>query len=48
MNKIKEIEKTAGRENLIYRASEYTYSFKNFQTIRTFGKDIYNVEITLK
>ena len=27
MDKIMEIEKTADRENLIYRASEYTYSF---------------------
>ena len=43
-----ETEKTANRENLIYRASEYRYSFKNFQTIKTFGKDIYNGKITLK
>ena len=27
MDKIMEIEKTVDRENLIYRASEYTYSF---------------------
>ena len=37
-----EIEKTVERENLIYRASEYTYSLK------TFGRDIYNSEISLK
>ena len=48
MNKIKEIENVVDRENLVYRAIEYTYSFKNFQTIITFGKDIYNGEITLK
>ena len=27
LNKIKEIEKTIDREKLIYRESEYTYSF---------------------
>ena len=48
MNKIKEKEKTVDRENLIYRASEYTYSAKNFQTIGTFGKDIHIDEINLK
>ena len=48
MDKIMEIEKTVDKEYLIYRASEYTYSFKNFQTIKTFGRDIYNGKITLK
>ena len=48
MDKIMEIEKTVSRENLIYRTSEYTYSFKNFQARKSFGKDIYNAEITLK
>ena len=48
IDKISEIEKTVDREKLVYRASEYTYSFQNFQTIRTFGRDIYNGEITLK
>ena len=43
-----EIEKTVDRENSVYRASEYTYSFKNFQTTKTFGKDIHKGEITLK
>ena len=32
----------------IYRASEYTYSFQNFRTIKAFDRDIYNCEITLK
>ena len=32
---------------LVYKSSEYTYSFQNFQTIRTFGRDIYNGEITI-
>ena len=35
------------RENLVYRASKYTYSFKIFQTIKTIGRDIHNGEITL-
>ena len=48
MNKIVEIEKTVVRENFIYRAREYTYSSKDFPTIKTFGRDIYNVKITLK
>ena len=48
MYKIMEIEKTTDREKLFCRASEYTYSFQNFQTIKTFGRDIYNGKITLK
>ena len=41
-------QKTANREKLVYRASEYTYNFKNFRTIRKFGRDIYEGKITLK
>ena len=48
IDKITEIEKAVDREKLVYRASEYTYSFQNFRTIRTFGIDIYNGDITLK
>ena len=48
LNKILEIKKSVDREKLIYKASEYTYSFKNFRTIRTFGRDIYEGKITLK
>ena len=33
---------------MVYRASEYTYNFRNFRTIRTFGRDIYEGKITLK
>ena len=46
--KIKEIEKTIDRENLVYRTSEDIYCFKIFRTISTFGRDIYNGKITLK
>ena len=48
IDKITEIEKTVDREKLVYKASVYTYSFQNFRTIRAFGRDIYNGEITLK
>ena len=48
IGKISEIEKTVDREKLVYRASEYTCSFQNFRTVRTFGRDIYTVQITLK
>ena len=47
-NKIKEIEKHVDREKLVYETDEYTYCFKNFQTIKTFGRDIYEGEITIK
>ena len=48
LDKITEIEKTVDREKLTYRASEYTYSFQNFRTAKTFGRDIYEGRITLK
>ena len=47
IDKISEIEKSVDREKLAYKASRYTYSFQHFQTIRTFGRDIYSGEITL-
>ena len=48
LNKIKEIEIAVDREQLIYETNVYTYSFKNFQTIKTFGRDIYEGKITLE
>ena len=46
LNEIKEIEKTVDRENVFHRASEYTYSFKNFQTIKNFlGKTFIMVKL---
>ena len=46
----KEIKKNVDREKLIYETNEYTYSFKNFQTIKTSGRDIFegNLKINLK
>ena len=35
-------------EKLSYETDEHIYSFKNFQTMQTFGRDIYNGEITLQ
>ena len=49
LNKLNEIGKTVDRENLTYTASEYIQiRFKNFKTMKSFGRDIYNGEITLK
>ena len=48
LDKIKKIEDTIDREKLVYKASGNTYDFRKFQTIRTFGEDIYYGEITLE
>ena len=48
LKKIKEIEKNVDRQKLIYKTNEYTYSFKNFETMKTFGRDIYEGKITIK
>ena len=48
LHEIKEIEKNVDREKLIYQTDEYTYSFKNFQIIKFFGRDIYEGKITIK
>ena len=44
--KLKKQKKMQRDEN--YERNEYTYNFKNFQTIKTFGRDIYEVKITIK
>ena len=48
LDKIKKIEKNVDREKLVYEANQYTYSFKNFQTTKTFGRDIYEGKIMIK
>ena len=48
LDKIKEIEENVDRKKLIYETNEYTYSFENFQTIKTFGRDVYEGKITIK
>ena len=42
------IEKNVDREKLIYESGKYIYDFRKFNTIRTFGVDIYNRKITLE
>ena len=46
--KIVKIEKSIDREKLVYNASEYMYDFRKFRTIRTFGRDIYDGQISLE
>ena len=46
--KLRKQKKNVHREKLIYETDEYTYSFKNFQTIKTFGRDIYEGKITIE
>ena len=36
------------REKVVYRTNEYTFYFRNFRTISTFGREICNAKITLK
>ena len=48
LDKIKEVEKNIDREKLIYETDECKYSFKKFQTIKTFRRDIYEGKITIK
>ena len=48
LDKIKEIEKSVNREKWVYERKEFTYSFKNFQTIKTLGRDIYEVKIMIE
>ena len=48
LDKIKEAEKNVDREKLVYETNEYTYSFKNFQTIKTLGRDIYDGKIMIE
>ena len=48
LDKIKKIEKTVDRENLFYKANKFTSWFQNFQTITTFGRDIYDGTINTK
>ena len=46
IGKIKETEDSIDRE--INKSNKYLHDFTNFQTIRTFGKDINKGEITLQ
>ena len=41
-------QKKMWSEKPVYETKEYTYSFKNFQTIKAFGRNIYEGKITIK
>ena len=47
LDKISKIEKNVDREKLVYKTNIRTYEIQNFQTIRTFARDIYSGEISL-
>ena len=42
------MKKNVDSEKLVYKTNDYIYSFKSFQTIKSFGRDIYEGKITLK
>ena len=48
INKILKIEKNVDREKLVYEAGKHKYDFRKFNTVRTFGEDIYEGKITLE
>ena len=39
---------TIDRQKIVYKSNKNTYDFRNFQTIRTFGEDIYDSKVTLE
>ena len=45
INEIKEIEKTVGKENLVHRTNECTYSINNFRTINTLLETLITVKL---
>ena len=45
INKIRKLEKNVDREKLVYDTDKYKYDFREFKTIRTFGKDIHEGKI---
>ena len=47
LNKIKEHEKKVNRDYMVYYSSKEPFDFRIFKTIRSFGDDIYNSEITI-
>ena len=47
IKKIEEIEKKVDRNKMVYKGTNKTYDFRNFQKIRTFGNEIRNNVISL-
>ena len=48
LHKIKEMEGTIDKDELVYKTDNHPYDFRKFNTVRTFGKDINNGKITLE
>ena len=48
LNKIKEIEETVDRENLVYRTNKYTYRFKDFRIINTLVETFIMVKLNYR
>ena len=48
INRILKVEKNVDREKLVYDSGKYMYDFRMFNTIRTFGEDLYEGKITLE
>ena len=50
LNRIREMEESIDRSKLVYKTDSNTFDFRKFNTVRTFGKDIYiyNGKITLE
>ena len=46
--KLKKQKKRRQKKIHLRNKYEYTYSFKKFQTIKTFGRDIYKAKITIE
>ena len=47
IKRIEEIEKKVDRNKMVYKGTNKTYDFRNFKTIRAFGKEIRNNVISL-
>ena len=47
IKKIEEIEKKVDRNRMVYKGTNKTYDFRNFETIRAFGNEITNYIISL-
>ena len=47
IKRIEEIEKTVDRNKMVYKGTNKTYDFRNFETIHAFGNQIRNNLISL-
>ena len=47
IKRIEEIQKRFDRNRVVYKGTNETYDFRNFETIRAFGNEIRNIVISL-